>query len=95
MAYKVHLDSRMRKAMASSCDITVGMKIADPNWQVMCMILASDAMQAMAYLESSRPDMALESLRNAKRVIDLTMMVKTDLADRTAPAWEPQITSEG
>lgn len=68
--------------MASIGPIEVGIKITDPNWQLLCVALTSHSMRALAYLEAARPDLALGALREAAAAGDLAMMCHCELSPK-------------
>lgn len=68
--------------MASIGPITVGIRIEDPNWQLLCMALTGHSMRALGYLEADRPDLALDALKDARAAGDLAMMVKAEMPHR-------------
>ena len=73
--------------MASVGPIEVGIKITDPNWQLLCVALTGHSMRALGYLEAERPDLALGALRDARAAGDLAMMCRAELPDN---AKEPE-----
>lgn len=55
--------------------ITVGIEMTDPNWPSLCLAISNHATRALACLESDRVDMAIDSLRLAAAVIQLSTSV--------------------
>jgi len=68
--------------MAKIGPIEVGIKITDPNWQLLCVALTGHSMRALGYLEAGRADLALTALKEAKAAGDLTVKSSAELPDK-------------
>lgn len=54
--------------------ITVGIKMQEPNWPLLCMGLAADVSEALAYLEKGDKFRATEVLSHAKGKVQMAFM---------------------
>ena len=65
-------------ATMPTMQMQVGVELKEPNWPLVCVALTGHAMRALGYLESGNADLALGALRDARGVVDLTMLVQVE-----------------
>lgn len=58
--------------------VTVGIKMQEPNWQLLCMGLAAANAEALANLENGNAKRALELLTAAKGNVQMAFMCEAN-----------------
>lgn len=79
--------------MAGLGEVTVGIKMKDPNWQLLCVGLASDSMEALANLENGNAKRAMEILTHSRGKVHMAFMCEhserkpKDVCDHEKKCW--------